>query len=130
MKKESIFKDKTDTKKKKVIEALQFHKGIVKNACKDADIHRSTFYSWCDQDDDFAREVKSVKEDSIDFVESKMMKRIEEGSDTMIIFFLKTQAKKRGYVERQEFAVNDQRPDFSELTTEEIKRLLNENEEG
>jgi predicted phosphoribosyltransferase len=43
---------------------------------------------------------------------------------------LKTQAKKRGYVERQEFAVNDQRPDFSELTTEEIKRLLNENEEG
>jgi hypothetical protein len=130
MKKESIFKDKTDNKKRKVIEALQFHRGIVQNACRDAEIHRSTFYAWCDQDEEFAREVKSIKEDSIDFVESKMMKRIDEGSDTMIIFFLKTQAKKRGYVERQEFAVDNQRPDFSELTTEEIKRLLNENEQG
>jgi len=130
MKKESIFKDKTDNKKRKVIEALQFHRGIVQNACRDAEIHRSTFYAWCDQDEEFAREVKSIKEDSIDFVESKMMKRIDEGSDTMIIFFLKTQAKKRGYVERQEFAVDNQRPDVSELTTEEIKRLLNENEQG
>lgn len=126
--KTSIFQDKKNTKKKKVLEQLRLHKGIVTSACDSSGIHRSTFYAWCDQDDDFAREVKSIKEDAIDFVESRMMKRIEEGSDTMIIFFLKTQAKKRGYVERQEVAVNDQRPDLSELTTDEIKRLLNEEE--
>jgi hypothetical protein len=126
--KTSIFQDKKNTKKKKVLEQLRLHKGIVTSACDSSGIHRSTFYAWIDQDDDFAREVKSIKEDAIDFVESRMMKRIEEGSDTMIIFFLKTQAKKRGYVERQEVAVNDQRPDLSELTTDEIKRLLNEEE--
>ena len=42
---------------------------------------------------------------AIDFVESKMFKKIDKGdkgSESLMIFYLKTKAKHRGYIERQE----------------------------
>lgn len=47
-----------------------------------------------------ARREAKFKRD--DLVEAKIMTRIKEGSDTMIIFYAKTQMKDRGYVERAE----------------------------
>lgn len=126
-KNQSVFlADTTDIKKRSIIEALKFSNGVVKNAVEQVGIHRSTFYDWVNQDEDFAREVNSIREGAIDFVESKMFERIKEGSDTMIIFFLKTQAKARGYVEKSELEVNNKTPDFSALSTEDIVNLLKE----
>lgn len=121
-----LLSDTTDIKKRNVIEALKMSNGVVKNAVEQVGIHRSTFYDWVNQDEDFAREVNSIRESAIDFVESKMFQRIKEGSDTMIIFFLKTQAKSRGYVEKTELEVNNHTPDFSALSTEDIVKLLKE----
>jgi predicted DNA-binding transcriptional regulator AlpA len=126
-KNQSVFlADTTDIKKKNIIEALKMSNGVVKNAVEQVGIHRSTFYDWVNQDEDFAREVNSIREGAIDFVESKMFQRIKEGSDTMIIFYLKTQAKARGYVEKSELEVNNKTPDFSALSTEDIVNLLKE----
>jgi hypothetical protein len=44
----------------------------------------------------------SKKERRKDFVEGELFKQIKRGNIAAIIFFLKTQAKDRGYVERQE----------------------------
>ena len=44
-----------------------------------------------------------------DMAEGEMFKKIKGGDTTMIIFFLKTQAKDRGYVERQEWTGSDGR---------------------
>jgi len=41
-------------------------------------------------------------ESSIDVAESKLFENIDEGDNTAIIFYLKTRAKHRGYVERSE----------------------------
>ena len=43
----------------------------------------------------------------IDVTEGRLYQEINAGNITAIIFFLKTQAKHRGYVERQEFTGKD-----------------------
>ncbi len=46
--------------------------------------------------------MNEAKEESLDFVESALMAKIEEGNLRAIIFFLKTKAKSRGYSEKTE----------------------------
>jgi len=118
-----------DNRKKEVIEALGECYGIVTDACRKAKVPRSTYYKWLNEDQDFKREVEDTQEEAIDFVEGKLFQKINgvqvrktttaEGedivydlppSDTAIIFFLKTKAKKRGYVERTEFTGADGGP--------------------
>lgn len=47
------------------------------------------------------------RERLIDHVESRLHSEIDKGNVTAIIFYLKTQAKDRGYVERQELTGAD-----------------------
>jgi len=112
-----------DTLKKAMIAALTKSLGRVTEACKAVDIARSTHYMWAKDDPEYAQAVEDIKESAIDFVESKLMEKVngvqiykgtdDNGnpiiydvppSDTAIIFFLKTIGKKRGYVERTELA--------------------------
>lgn len=88
--------------KKRVLEALEEAHGIVSIACKNAGIGRTSFYNWKNDDSEFAAAVEEVNESAIDHVEGKLFNRIDDKDTTAIIFFLKTRAKKRGYVERQE----------------------------
>jgi hypothetical protein len=74
--------------------------------CKELDMDRSTYYKWL-EDEEFEGKVKNAKEDLIDFAENALLKQIKEGVTTSIIFFLKTQAKHRGYIERQELTGAD-----------------------
>lgn len=126
--------DKTDNNKKAVIEALQDCHGIVTDACKKTGVARSTFYQWLNEDADFKAAVEEAQEQAIDFVEGKLFQKIngvkigkmdDEGelnvyeqppSDTAIIFYLKTKAKKRGYIERQELTGADGGPINHDIT--------------
>lgn len=107
-----------DNTKKKTLEALILTKGIVSSTCTKVNISRSTFYNWCNDDTDFKAAVDEINEAAIDFVESKLLEKIngitvqtynskgepviyaQPPSDTAIIFFLKTKGRKRGYSER------------------------------
>lgn len=109
-----------DTIKSKLLESLEMHKGIVTSACASIGCPRSTYYKWLNEDSDFKAAVDEIQDVAIDFVESKLMEKIDgitvqtfnskgepvvyeqPPSDTAIIFFLKTKGKKRGYVERME----------------------------
>lgn len=110
-----------DNRKKEVVEALKDCYGIVTDACKKSDVPRSTYYKWLNEDKEFKAAVDDTQEEAIDFVEGKLfqkingiqMGKIQDGelsvydvppSDTAIIFYLKTKAKKRGYIERTEVA--------------------------
>lgn len=94
--------DKSDTKKKAFLQALEKNLGIVTQTAKQVGIHRSTYYDWMDTDPAFREAAEAVQEIALDFVEGKLLKRINDESDTAILFYLKTKGKHRGYVERQE----------------------------
>lgn len=76
--------------------------GNVSIACQQANIGRGTYYYWMKGNPSFKKNVENLKEGMIDFAESKLMQEIKNGNTTAILFFLKTQGKERGYVERME----------------------------
>ena len=98
--------DKTDTNKKRMIEALELHKGIVTDAAKAAGICRDSHYTWLKDDPEYKLAVDALSDVALDFVEGKLFKNIEEGDTTGIIFYLKTKGKKRGYIEKTEQDIN------------------------
>ena len=90
------------TLKRAMVEALEKSLGIVTTACKSVGINRKTHYDWLHSDEDYKAEVESIEDIAIDFAESQLHKQIKDGNPTSTIFYLKTKAKKRGYVERSE----------------------------
>ena len=102
--------NKTEHHKKALLEALTKSLGIVTTACKQADVGRTTYYQWLREDPDFKKAVADIKDIALDFAESQLHKQIQEGNTTATIFFLKTQGKSRGYVERQEIEMQEKKP--------------------
>ena len=51
--------------------------------------------------------IEDAREAMLDNVESALYKQVLEGNTTAMIFWLKTQGKKRGYVERSEITGAD-----------------------
>lgn len=91
-------------------------------ACQQANIGRTTYYVWLKENPAFKENVENIKEGAIDFAESKLMQQIQNGNTTAILFFLKTQGKERGYVERTE-------QDVTVNKFEELMKSLPEDEE-
>lgn len=97
----------TDIKKNELIEALQKSLGIVTSACKEVGVDRQTYYNWLNDDPIFAKRVEDLKDVAIDFAESSLFKQIQSGVPSSTMFYLKTKAKHRGYIERTDnFNVN------------------------
>ena len=89
-------------KKESILKALESSLGVVTVACKSADVPRSTYYKWLNEDEEFAKAVKDIENIALDFGESQLHKQIGDGNTSATIFFLKTKGKRRGYIERSE----------------------------
>lgn len=85
-----------------IIEALKKHQGLAALAAESLGVNVQTIYNYRDRYPTVAEAIVHLKEKRIDVVEGKLWSRINSDDTTAIIFFLKTQAKARGYVERQE----------------------------
>lgn len=110
------------------IESFKENATNVSQTAKKINIHRDTYYEWCNTNPTFKKEIENAKESLIDFVESALLKNIKNGDTTAQIFFLKTRGKSRGYVERQEIdfnSVGDNELTINFKTTEELKKLIN-----
>lgn len=94
----------------KMIDAIEQSNGFVSKACSILKCSRAHFYVKLKDFPTVQQAMEDVREKRHDFVESKMMKRIEAEDTTMIIFYLKTQCKGRGYVERHEVTGADNGP--------------------
>ena len=84
------------------LEILTKQAGNVAGACRAMSINRRTYYNWLDKYDEFRLTAEEITESLIDDAESELQKLIKGGNVAAIIFYLKTRAKSRGYVERQE----------------------------
>lgn len=75
--------------------------GNLSTAAKSLQVERATLYAWIEQEG-LEEAVQEGRNRRLDFAESMLDKGMKEGNMTAIIFYLKTQGKSRGYIERQE----------------------------
>ncbi len=111
-------------KKESLLAALEQSLGVVTVACKKADVPRSTYYKWINEDDVFAKAVQEIENVALDFAESQLHKQIADNSTAATIFYLKTKGKKRGYIERKEVEMTAD-ISTSKLSTEAQKKIDN-----
>jgi hypothetical protein len=92
-------KQNPELHKKKLLEALEKSLGIVTPACKEVGISRNQFYIYYNTDPDFKKSVDDINEITLDFAENQLLKKIKEGSERSILFYMKYRGRKRGYSE-------------------------------
>ncbi len=123
-------KKDNNTKKAAFIKAYQKAFGNISEACKAAHITRQTYYNWFKSDLEFKEAIKTIEpeEQFLDFLESQAVERIKNGSDSVLIFALKSKGKKRGWIEKQivqnEQIEKTEEVDYSKLTNEELRQLI------
>jgi hypothetical protein len=113
---------KLTLKKDAMIQALTVSLGNVTEATAAVGMSRETHYAWLKDDPEYSAAVTSLKNVALDFAESQL-KKLMEGAErqalthdgeivtikdapntSAIIFYLKTQGKGRGYIERSELS--------------------------
>lgn len=115
-------------KKEQVVEALQAAEGYVAKAASILGVTVQTVYNYRDRYADVAEAFSETRERRHDHVESKLMKAIDNDNIAAIIFYLKTQGKARGWVERQELTGRDGGP--VESATAQVHFYIPDNGRG
>ena len=93
--------------KERLLEQLEYNLGIVSTSCINVKVSRATHYRWIKEDHEYKQRVSEINEFAIDFVESQLYEKIKQLDTASIIFYLKSKAKHRGYIERQQVEVTD-----------------------
>jgi len=92
-------------KKELMLKALEKSLGVITTAANEVGIERTTHYLWMRTDKDYKRSVKEIENATLDFAESQLHKQIAKGNPLSTMFFLKCKARKRGYIEQQDFKI-------------------------
>lgn len=102
-----LSKIESDSVKKEFLKALQENDGFIYKTCKKIAIAPSTHFLWMEKDSSYKRSVEAINEFLKDEAEEQLRNKIREKDTTSVIFYLKTKAKDRGYVERTETTGKD-----------------------
>jgi hypothetical protein len=105
----------------KMIEALRKARGIAARAAEMLGCDRQTVLNYCKKYPTVQAAREEAKETLNDWVESQMIKRIQAGDTTMMIWWSKTQMKDRNFVERIDNRNYD--IDLSKLTNDQLERV-------
>jgi len=112
-------KRETEKNKQKVIQALEKHLGIITAAAKEVGVRRETIYLWLRTDEEFKKQFDLVSEYTLDFVENQLLKKIKEGNDKAIMFYMRYKGKSRGYVDNLDITTDGEK--VNEIKLIEIK---------
>lgn len=115
---------------KKIIEAITLKRGLVSHAAKALGVCRATIYKRLKESDAVREALEDAREMVLDDAEDALIQALE-GTGAFekmgpqawaVCYFLKTQGKKRGYVERYETTGKDGGP--IEVSTDELRDRL------
>ena len=87
----------------RIIKAITESNGLLTLTAKKAGLGYTTVWRYTQDFPSVKQAVVEAKERMLDFAEGKLYEKIRGGDNACIIFYLKTQGKGRGYIERQEF---------------------------
>jgi hypothetical protein len=105
----------------RIIAAISESSGLLTLAAKKAGLGYSTVWRYTQDFPTVKQAVIEAKERMLDFAEGKLYEKIKSGDNTAIIFYLKTQGKARGYIERQEVTGKDGEPIKTEIIVQSPK---------
>jgi hypothetical protein len=80
--------ERTRIKKRLLVEAYQQTYGSISRACRMADISRSTYYEWVQNDPVFKKEIESSSQMIMDDVEGQLLRLIQKGHPPSIRYWL------------------------------------------
>ena len=95
---------------KQIEEALRATGGFVTKAAKELGVTFQCLYRRINESEKLQEALKEIRETWIEIAEDQLLKKIREGDSAAIFFFLKCQAKHKGYVERQEVSGVEGKP--------------------
>ncbi len=90
-----------------VIKALKNNRGLVTQAAEELKVCPRTIYNYAERYPTVKETVETLRESRLDYTEGVLYDLIDKGEPAAVFFLLKTQGKKRGYVERQELTGAD-----------------------
>jgi hypothetical protein len=85
-----------------LIKRIEDTKGNVAAVARSYGVSRVAVYNWVSESAGCRQALEDARETMLDNAESILYKKVLEGSTPELLFFLKTQGKRRGYVERSE----------------------------
>jgi len=94
-------KKRTETAAR-IIKALKETNGLLTMAAARSGIGYRTVCRYVAEYPSVKEAAQDAKEAMLDYAEGKLYSKIKDGDNTAIIFYLKTQGKARGYIERQD----------------------------
>lgn len=86
--------------KLRFLRALKSNLGLVYASSKETGLSVEDHNRWMADDADYKKQVAEIDGHAIDYVESTLLKLVEERNPQAIMFYLKTKGKDRGYVEK------------------------------
>jgi hypothetical protein len=103
--------------------------GTLTSAADKFGLHKSIVYNWMNADPKFKEDLRNArvqaKDTGLDLAETKLMQAINEGNTAELLFFLKTQGKQRGYIERSEIDYKELKPP---VIIDDVDSILDENQ--
>lgn len=90
-----------------IAEALRASRGFISAAARRLACGTTTIYEYIDRHPELSQVRRDAREEQKDIAEIALAKAVQEGQAWAVCFYLKTQAKDRGYVQRSEHSGPD-----------------------
>lgn len=109
-------------KAEEVIARIESNKGNVSAVARNFGVSRRTILRFADEHPTVRAALDDARQAMLDNAESVLYSKVLQGSTAELIFFLKTQGRERGYIERSELDVRTK--DVSKLSDDELDAIV------